>query len=52
MRNLELNAAYIEIDLANNEVYATGLADSLGQVTGQTCNERRNRNLSGRNHEV
>ncbi|MGF1584087.1 MAG: putative LPS assembly protein LptD [Bacteroidales bacterium] len=33
--NLELRAHYIEIDMASNEVFATGIADSLGQVTGR-----------------
>jgi hypothetical protein len=33
--DIELKAGYIEIDLALNEVFASGLTDSLGNVTGR-----------------
>jgi hypothetical protein len=33
--DIELKADYIEIDLALNEVFASGLTDSLGNVTGR-----------------
>jgi hypothetical protein len=33
--NLELQADYIEIDMVKNEVFATGITDSLGNVTGR-----------------
>jgi hypothetical protein len=33
--NIELNAAYIEIDLASNEIFARGDTDSLGIETGR-----------------
>ena len=33
--NIELNAAYIEIDLASNEIFARGETDSLGIETGR-----------------
>ncbi len=33
--DIELRAGYIEIDMIGNEVYATGLTDSLGNVTGK-----------------
>ena len=32
--DMELRAEYIEIDFANNELYACGVADSLGNVRG------------------
>jgi lipopolysaccharide assembly outer membrane protein LptD (OstA) len=33
-QNIELTADYIEIDFAKNEVYATGMLDSTGQMAG------------------
>jgi len=33
--NMELRAAYIEVDIASNEVFARGLTDSLGVETGR-----------------
>ncbi len=33
-QNLELNAAYIEIDFQNNEIFAKGLPDSAGNIVG------------------
>ncbi len=33
--DIELKADYIEFDLENNEVFATGLTDSLGNPTGK-----------------
>lgn len=34
-KDIELNAAYIEIDFARNELYASGLPDSTGKITGE-----------------
>ncbi|HON18667.1 MAG TPA: putative LPS assembly protein LptD [Salinivirgaceae bacterium] len=33
-QNIELSAAYIEIDFAKNEVFAKGLPDSTGNISG------------------
>ena len=32
--DMELHADYIEIDFKNNELYASGVADSLGHIHG------------------
>ncbi len=34
-KDIELKAAYIEIDFSKNEVFAKGLPDSTGQITGK-----------------